>query len=67
MGAHPIGAPGCPEFAASGWSAETARMVLTHFNSMAGPLYCGGSVDMFSFFALLLLSVLVCFRCFLTG
>ena len=39
MGAHPIGAPGWPELAASGWSALTARIVLMHLSSNAGPLY----------------------------
>ena len=40
-GAQPIGAPGCPELAASGWSALTARIVLTHFSSNADPWYLG--------------------------
>ncbi len=38
MGAQPIGAPGWPLLADSGWSAETARIVLTHNISRAGPV-----------------------------
>jgi len=39
MGAHPMGAPGWPELAASGWSALTARIVLMHLSSNEVPLY----------------------------
>lgn len=44
MGAQPMGAPGWPELAAWGWSAETARMVLTHFSSKSVPLYAASAV-----------------------
>ena len=37
MGAHPMGAPGCPLLAASGWSALTARIVLMHLSSNGEP------------------------------
>jgi len=39
MGAHPIGAPGCPEFDDWTQSADTARIVLIHSNSRGVPLY----------------------------
>jgi hypothetical protein len=35
MGAHPIGAPGCPDLAFSTTSADNTRMVLMHFSARA--------------------------------
>lgn len=35
MGAHPIGAPGCPDLAFSTTSADKTRMVLMHFSARA--------------------------------
>ena len=46
IGAHPIGAPGCPELAACTISAENTRIVSTTFFSKAGV-----GVDIFCFFA----------------
>jgi hypothetical protein len=44
MGAHPMGAPGWPELAAWGWSADTHRIVLTHVTSNASSVVVVGDM-----------------------